>query len=140
MASSDHTSTAGTPDKRRAGYIAGLRRLADVLENTPELPLPFDGSSTAISIFFHGIDSATFIAAARAFGAVGWQEKLNQPRTSDYELSGKLAGLKVDLDAKSAEVCTPHVVAINRINGEDVPVTEWTTPLAEILTDGGEPR
>jgi hypothetical protein len=41
-------------DSERAAYIKGLRALADVLEQTDDLPLPFDGHLDPITFHFLG--------------------------------------------------------------------------------------
>ena len=55
-------------DPKRAAYIDGLRQLADVLEAHAELPLPYEGSRTAMTFFFLFSEDprAAMAAAVRA--------------------------------------------------------------------------
>lgn len=143
MSPSDHTSPASPPacaaDAKRAGYISGLRRLADVLEASPAVPLPYDGTTLSISLYYSEHDSrqAEFIEIVRALGPVDWQEKVKSSGAYGYDLVGKLDGLLINVAAHLDAVCTKRVVGIDRIGGQDVPVTEWVTPLAEILAPAG---
>lgn len=83
----------------RTGYTAGLRALADMLDNNPNIPVPWEGGPySGLSFFFSGDNTrANMIHARRAIGGQ-WAET---PGGSEYlRIQGDLAGLRVDLIAK----------------------------------------
>jgi hypothetical protein len=88
----------------RAEYIAGLRQLADLLEQNPDaLPLPYEGRSGAITFhFLSGEDpKAEMAAAARAIPT-----RLDKSGGDSYfDLTGSLHGLKIELTAFRDAVC-----------------------------------
>lgn len=112
-------ATESIPVDPRAGYIAGLRQLADVLEQHPEVPLPFQGHGMALtfSFFRHGDDNrAAMAAAAKALPC-----QLQKAGSDEYfDLNGKLAGLKIQLTAFRGEVCERVVVGTREVT-EEIP-------------------
>lgn len=114
-----------TGQDERAGYIAGLRQLADALEAHPELPLPYDGTTGALTMqFLHDDPRAAMAAAARALPCQ-LDKVINNyddmPQGGYLYLRGKLAGLRVELVTYRDAVCT--------IAGyEDREVNEVVTP------------
>jgi hypothetical protein len=91
---------------RRAGYIAGLRLLADALEQHPDADLPADGTSLPLSITFWGEDARERMAAAARAIPCTWTKQVRDSEYRSYfDLSGNLAGLKISLTAYRDAVC-----------------------------------
>jgi hypothetical protein len=104
---------------RRARYAAGLRVLAVIVENHPEVPLPFHGAHSPLTFHFlagNG-DRERMAAAARALPCT-WRKG-----TRDYgelggayfDLTGDLAGLKVQLTAAREDVCERIVTGTREV-------------------------
>jgi hypothetical protein len=102
-----------TTDTTRAGYVAGLRMLADILEADATLPLPVHGRGLPISWSFWGDDTAKTEMARVARALPG-------PKTKDYRdtyfyLSVQLSGLNVQLTAMRAAVCERVVTGVREV-------------------------
>jgi hypothetical protein len=97
----------------RNSYIAGLRKLADVLETRPEVPLPYEGSSTAMTFHFLSGENpkAEMAACARALPTSFAKEADGKY----FDLLGSLAGLKVRLCAFRDEVCARVVTGTHEV-------------------------
>lgn len=122
----------------RSAYISGLRKLADALEATPEVPLPHEGRACAISIYFHDDTPERMAAAARAIPC-SWQKQVREYEDSAWmDLHGSLDGLTIELTAPRDTVCTRRVVgtetreveetvtpAVTRKVTKEVDVVEW---------------
>ena len=93
-------------DDPRAGYIAGLRALAGVLETNPGIPLPGSGSrySLLITFFDEATAKETMAAAARAFPC-SWRKKSSGRDGEYFDLTGRLEGLQLELSAPRDVVC-----------------------------------
>ena len=113
-------------DPKRAAYIDGLRQLADVLEAHAELPLPYEGSRTAMTFFFLFSEDprAAMAAAVRALPCNLVKNFSGYDDGPSYlDLSGQLGGLKIELTARRDDVCTRRVTGT-----EDREVEEVVTP------------
>jgi hypothetical protein len=123
----------------RERYIDGLRTLASALELHPEIPLPYDGTSSAISFNFLGGEDprADMAAAARAIPSV-WRKKFWGDGTAYFTLEGEVGGVQVSLTAFRDAVCKRVVTgaewheveevvvpAETRKVRKSVPVVEW---------------
>lgn len=119
--------TTITEEIVRASYIDGLRALADVLEDHPEVPLPYHGHGCEISInFLSGPDPRERLAAAaRAFPCDWRKDAWEAPDggAAYFDLLGKLHGLRLKLAAYREAVCTRVVTGT-----EDREVEEVVTP------------
>lgn len=105
----------------RQAYIDGLRALATVLEDHPEVELPVEGTILPLAFNFWGDDARErMAAAARAIPAGAWAK---QAGDTYFKLDGKLAGLNVQLAAHRDAVCTRVVTGT-----EDREVEEEVTP------------
>lgn len=128
----ERPSPPAAEDTRRAGYIAGLRRLADVLEAHPDIPLPYHGSWAGITIhYLHDEDArANMAAAARAFGGT-WDKTASEGERSEYfDLTTKLAGgLLLELTAYRSAVCERVVVGVETVTKQ---VPDPAAPLVEV--------
>lgn len=101
-------------DPERAAYTEGLRRLADLIDANPDLPLPYSGSSSPMLFMFldHGEDNkAAMAAAARVIG--GKWDKIGDD--TYFDLSGSIAGVKVKLCAFRDEVCVKVVTGTREV-------------------------
>jgi hypothetical protein len=100
----------------RAEYIKGLRALADILERSPEVPLPYQGHTTAMTLyFFNSEDPRKAMATARR--ALGIE--LTKDVWGNYfDLAGALHGVQIKLTAYRADVCERVVVATREVKIE----------------------
>jgi hypothetical protein len=107
----------------RAGYIAGLRALADALETNPEVPLPGpSGAGATISFqFTHGADPRAAIAAAARAIPCNWDKRVTEGKDQAYfELLGRLHGLPLELWAFRDAVCERVVTGTEDREVEEV--------------------
>jgi hypothetical protein len=96
----------------RAGYIAGLRTLADALANDPDLVLPWDGSEhSSISIFTQ--TKAEIAAYARLMGKAS--KKVNDSESYGFQLRGLLHGVNLLVYAPRSEVCERVVTGTREV-------------------------
>jgi hypothetical protein len=104
-------------DSERAAYIKGLRALADVLEQTDDLPLPFDGHLDPITFHFLGTaDPRAELAAATRAIPCDWTKRVFDSRNTAYfDLRGQLHGLKVNLSAFRDDVCERIVTGTHQV-------------------------
>jgi hypothetical protein len=111
----------------RNAYISGLRKLADALETHPEVPLPYEGETTELTLFFFAGDDpkAEMAAAARAL-----------PTSFRKEADGKYFDLKGHLDGVQIRLCAMREQVCERVvTGTREEVVEEPDPdaLAEAL-------
>lgn len=110
------------PTEQRTEYIAGLRKLADVLEGHPEVPLPYEGSHPQYArMTFHFLfadDPRAAMAATRRALGVPLEKKVSA-NDQYFDLSGNLRGLHFSMTAYREAVCERVVVA-----SREVEVTE----------------
>ena len=66
-------------DPERLKVIEGLRQLADLVEENPEMAVPYEGSASPILFMCH--NKETFAATVKAFGA---GEKVDGGETMDF--------------------------------------------------------
>lgn len=129
----------------RATYIAGLRAVADLLESTPQLPLPsvaeFDWSAGAEVIYGRAQDERE--GMARLARLIPGTLAKNDPAAGHYderyfELAGNVGGMPVRVWATRETVCERVVVGTKPVTRlvpppgtrlvevtEDVEVVEW---------------
>lgn len=115
------TITPVPADTKRAEYVKGLRELADVLESSPEVPLPFDGNCTAMTFSFLGGEDprSEMAAVARAMPCrLDKHVTEHDSGTSYFHLRGSLHGLRVELVSFRDAVCERVVTGTRE-------VTEW---------------
>jgi hypothetical protein len=116
-------TTISSPDQtKRAEYVKGLRALADILEQHPELRLPYEGDSPDIGkrITFHFLssdDPRSEIAAARR--ALGVPLEKEGDSDSYFYFNGNLHGLYFNLVAFRNEVCERVVVGTREVEIEE---------------------
>jgi len=99
----------------RSDYIAGLRQLADLLEqHEAELPLPVDGRLSPIGFhFLVGDDPKAELAAAVRAIPVHLNKHAPDPGYHEtyYDLEGHLHGLRINLTAYRNTVCERVVIS-----------------------------
>lgn len=110
------STTNATPDPR-AEYIAGLRMLADLLEQNPQLLKPHG----AINVIPLGAEQSREQLAAWARALPGRKEKQISERLANLE--GRLRGLTVTVIASRDEVCDRVVTGTREVT-EEVPDPE----------------
>jgi hypothetical protein len=147
-------------DDTRSEYVRGLRLLADVIEQHPELPLPMAGDSewSPVRWYFTVADDprAEMAAAARALPVAGrWLKEYGEDdpageHKARLDMSGMLAGLHVELVAYRDDVCTRIVTgtedrefdevvtpAVTRKVKRPVEIVEWQCgPVLAAAEDG----
>jgi len=120
-------------DDIRAGYIAGLRLLADLLDANPDLILPRHGQENmpltwSFMSFARYVDTdprEAMAATEKLIPARPWRKAYRDEDTpyAMFELSGALAGLHVRLRAYRDAVCTRVVTGTREVT-EEVPDPE----------------
>jgi hypothetical protein len=106
-------TSVSVAEGQRAAYITGLRKLADVLDVHPDVPLPHDGHKHGrLPIYTHG--AAQFAAAARAIGGAK-----GTSHDGRLQLRATLDGLHVTITDLSGEVCRKIVDTVEVV--EDIP-------------------
>lgn len=111
-----------TERNRRADYITGLRRLADILDDHPDVPLPYEGAGTAITFHFLNAEDpkAALAACARAL-PTNWTKQVSGggKYPNYFDMYGSLAGLKLHLTAFRDDVCERVVVGTHEETVEE---------------------
>ena len=112
------TNIIATVEKlqERTDYIAGLRALADALDEDTSLPLPYDGKSSALSVFTD--TKAECLAYARLLGRA--DKKYTDSDSYGFELHGSLLGLSLLVYAPRDQVCTKVVLGTREVT-EEIP-------------------
>ena len=95
--------------EKRASYVSGLRKWADILEAHPQVPLPFYGtdSKSPVLINFGGEGTRDELAAARQAIGGQWEKTVDE---AWLNLNGQLDGFYIQLYASRDAVCTRRVV------------------------------
>jgi|GEM_PF-2367033 len=108
----------------RTSYTQGLRALADLIDNHPDLPLPYTGSGAAAPITFYVLNKTedpkgTLAKIARLLpGSVG----KNVSMTGEYfSITGTLAGLHIDATAYRKAVCERVVTGTHEVTVPAIP-------------------
>lgn len=104
-----------TETAKRSAYTAGLRAIADLLDTHPELPLPYDGTTTAITVFAYDREHvATF--ARLLPGPV--EKVYEDDPTFGFRLNAHVGAVRFQVVAPRAEVCTRVVKGTREITRE----------------------
>lgn len=104
----------------RTGYTAGLRALADLLDEHPEVPLPYDGTQGRIAIHHlyprdpERTIREEFQATLRAFPG----RKDKDPRDQYFDVELELHGLKLSISTFREEVCQRVVTGTREVTRE----------------------
>lgn len=128
---------------RRAGYIAGLRELADLLEQHPEVPTPYQGSEgkyAALSIHHLGTGpevKPAFAATVRALPGSRTKDVRDGDYGAYFDVHAVLGGaLHVKVTAYRDTVCERHVVGTREVElpaqaEQVIPAREATVQVIE---------
>lgn len=119
----------------RTDYIDGLRQLADLLDENPDVPLPYHGErkSMPIAIFcFGGQDVKPVLAKlARRLHGVS-----KEPDGEYYDVVGRLAGLRIKVTARRSDVCEKVVLGTETVTemvpDPDAPLVEVTREVEQV--------
>lgn len=129
-------------DPARVEYVAGLRALADLLESTPDLPLPTEREITWAAHTFQIYEGRepreTVATLARLLPGRLYK---NDPAKGGYaeqyfELTGKLYGLGLRVWAERSEVCRRVVTGTREVTetvpAPDAPTIEVTRTVEDV--------
>lgn len=124
-----------TETDQRSEYIAGLRAIADALEQHPDVKLPYHGNTGTFSwVTSHEADpKAETAKIVRTFGG-DWTKRENQGDLMVFV--GRIAGVSVDIICDRDTVCTRRVVGTEDREVQMVvtpAVTETVTETVEVV-------
>lgn len=117
----------------RADYTDGLRQLADLLDENPDVPLPYQGTreSMPIAIFCFEDAKAVLAKLARRLHGVS-----KEPDGEYYDLAGRLAGLEIRVTARRSDVCEKVVIGTETVTemvpDPDAPLVEVTREVEQV--------
>jgi hypothetical protein len=97
----------------RTEYTAGLRALADLLDNNPDVPLPYSGRASELNWITVSDENQRDVVAAIVRALPGVVVK--EPRGDVIDFVGKIHGLKVCVIATRNEVCTRRVIGTREV-------------------------
>lgn len=113
----------------RAEYIAGLRMLANALEQNPDLRLPYSGSRSHLLVIPSWEENQRAELAAWSRVLPGRKEK--QTNGTAFYFKGKFAGLGINVICDRDEVCERVVVGTETVT-ETVKDPEAVAALPDI--------
>ncbi len=124
----------------RGAYISGLRKVADLLEQHDELPLPSAGDIFPMTFTFlsGGDRKAALAAAARLIPSQLHKKVRDGDYGSYFDLEGRLDGLMIQLTAFRDDVCERVVTGTREVTKQvpdpavDVPLVEVTETVEEV--------
>lgn len=121
----------------RAGYTAGLRQLADLLDAHPEIPLPFHGRPGCSPITIHHLDGDREAFAATVRALPGRKDKAVNGNYYNVEVA--LHGLRLQVTAYRDTVCERIVTGTRQVEREvpdpDALAAVPTTTVTETVED-----
>lgn len=115
-------TTTSTEVERRVEYIAGLRLLATILEDHPDLPLPYHGRGTELLWIANFWEDHK--AIAREFARAIPGEVTKNVRDDAFDLIGNVRGLRVQLIVDRDQVCERVVVGTETVTVPARPAIE----------------
>lgn len=129
-----------TTDDKRAEYTAGLRALADLLDEHPDLPLPHVGSTDPFDWWLFGDNpKATLATLVRLIPGAKKKQVGEHSGSSWFTVATRLHGLHIDINATRAAVCERVVTATREVTKEvpdpDVLATVPTVTITETVED-----
>lgn len=98
----------------RAGYIAGLRHLADILEEHDDLPLPFTGTKSEL-LWIESHTDHDQQEVARTFVRAIPGTVTKQVRGDAFDLVGHVDGLSVQMILNRDAVCERVVTGVETV-------------------------
>ena len=118
-----------TDTDTRTAYTKGLRLLADLLDNNPDLPLPYHGSTVGLNWIEFDRDSAA------AFARLIPGTVTKTPRDDAIDLKGQIAGLKVQFIASREAVCERVVLGTHEVTVAAQPAVKATKATTMVVED-----
>lgn len=115
----------------REEYVAGLRMLADLLEQHDDLPLPYYGVNAEVRLPFYCYTRDQIAQFARLLPGRVDKHVDEEYESYGFSLRGALAGLHVDVKAHRNAVCERVVVGTDEVT-EQVPDPSVQVPLVEV--------
>ena len=112
------------PTSARAAYTAGLRALADALDASPDLPLPYPRATAHVSVYQPG---AGIDAAAAVVRTPGRWEKGTDESLDRFTLTQRFGPVAYLVSIPRAAVCERRTVTKT--------VEEWVCPESLLATD-----
>lgn len=116
-------------DETRAAVVAGYRMLADLLEQHPELPIPYHGpaSGTELRIYMLHSNRSAFVEAVRALPG-----RLDKSVANDtYVVTAQLEGIAVEVVAYRDKVCKRVVTGTREVT-KTIPDPDVEVPVVEV--------
>jgi len=115
----------------RAEYIAALRKVADILEDNPQLRLPYQDSFT-----FHFLSDGSgavpnMVEAAKCFG-IDFEKR---PWDNYFDLDGFVGPIKIQLSSMRDDVCKRVVTGRREIVEPEVIYTATGNMVTRIEED-----
>ena len=135
----DSNNITVAPVDPRAGYISGLRKLADLLEQHPDLPLPYgsgNGTFPSLRVTFYMLGDTREAFTSTALRFPGPLTK--EVRASTYAVAGQLDGLHFEVVAYRKDVCERVVTGTREVTktipapGAEVPMVEVTETIEDV--------
>lgn len=124
-----------TTDTDRAGYTAGLRALADLLDAHPEVPLPYHGTAARMAIYQLSAGREAFAATVRALPG----HKRKEVEGDTYRVAVDLDGLRLEAVAYRETVCERVVTGTREVTRQvpdpDALAAVPTTTVTETVED-----
>jgi hypothetical protein len=120
-----------TPEEKRAAWIAGTRKVADLLKAHPDLPVPLISSIKGAVWNVYG--NGARVAAVEAMLGIPLTGAIDPGDDNFYILSGELDGMPAEIHAFSSHVAERKVTGTRTV--EDV---EWIRLPVENETPEGE--
>lgn len=121
-------------DTDRAAYTAGLRLLADELDNHPAVPLPSHGREALMPLLVFCRHPDEVAAFARAVG--GHLDKRASDDSAFLRVTGRLAGLAVQAVVERDQVCERVVTGVETVTEQvpdpDAPTIEVTREVEQV--------
>lgn len=127
---------------RRAAYISGLRKLADLLEQNPTINLPYatgtaDTPAQRVTFYMLRDKREDFAAVVRRFPGPLTKEAEGRAEGT-YGVAGKLDGLYFDVVATRSNVCERVVTGTREVTvtipdpSIEVPTVEVTKTVEDV--------
>ncbi len=102
----------------RPGYTAGLRALADILDQHPEVPLPYHGSHVPMVIHHLGLSDEERDAFRATVSALPGTKTKSTELNGYFDVDAQIAGLKVQVTAYRDAVCKRSVTGTREVSRE----------------------
>jgi hypothetical protein len=122
----------------RAAVVAGYRLLADLLEQHPELPIPYHGPAdapgggTEITLYMLSSERTAFVDAVRCLpGRLDKAVTNDGGDTDTFRVKARLEGITIEVVAYRDTVCK-RVVIGSRAVTKTVPDPNVTVPVVEV--------